>query len=65
MKCGKIADASVTAAKLKSDYFRIEIELYMCLKIEYPKLKSDYFRIEIGKGGTTKSAIKHAKIRLF
>ena len=32
---------------LKSDYFRIEIEIESLVKSELQELKSDYFRIEM------------------
>ena len=36
-------------SKLKSDYFRIEIQYQILLQKDKEKLKSDYFRIEILK----------------
>ena len=50
---------------LKSDYFRIEMNLFMQSLTTLMTLKSDYFRIEIPNKSSSGSSHIAAKIRLF
>ena len=50
---------------LKSDYFRIEIDIISTSKLTAEQLKSDYFRIEIFQYNIMERSPWNAKIRLF